>query len=61
MNVSVLPLEWDKYPLRVFWRKQVTSDSLIPWTLAREYFRKPAAWIDYRNPQQPTITDREPQ
>jgi len=45
-HVSILPLEWDFIPLRRYWRKQVESQSLIPWSLARDYFRKPAFQID---------------
>ena len=42
--VAILPSEWEidfAPPLRVFWRRQVNSDSLIPWPLARDWFRKP--------------------
>jgi hypothetical protein len=49
MQVAVLPLEWstpDVPPLRYFWRKHVVSDSLIPWNLARDYFRQPQVQID---------------
>ena len=47
--VAILPSEWEidfAPPLRVFWRRQVNSDSLIPWHLARDYFRKPVCSLD---------------
>ncbi len=49
-HVSVLPDQWGTdevpIPLRAFWRKHVVSDSLIPWSLARDYFRPPQVQID---------------
>ena len=48
-HVSVLPDEWSTRrspPLRHYWHVQVQEESLIPLSLARDYFRKPAFQID---------------
>jgi hypothetical protein len=40
MNVSVLPQYFDFREHILLWKRYRDRDELIPWNVAREYFRK---------------------
>lgn len=61
MRVLVIPDYFDYREHLVMWRNAAKRDGLIPWELAREYFRPAQVWIDYRNQQHPVLMDREPE
>jgi hypothetical protein len=61
MQVLILPDFFDFREHLVLWRKAAARGALIEWELAREYFRPPQVWIDYRNISQPVLMDREPE
>ncbi len=43
MRVNIIPLCFAYGELRAAWRSAVRRDNLIPWAIARDYFRKPHA------------------
>jgi hypothetical protein len=47
-------------PIRHNWKERKRHGELIPLYVALAWFRKPDAWIDYRNPDQPVLSGVEP-
>jgi hypothetical protein len=46
MLVSVLPAEFDFREHLYLWKKYKARDQLIPWEIARDYFRKPEVYVN---------------
>ena len=46
MNVQIVPYSWEFQEHLVIWRKSVSRGSLIPWSLARDYFVKTKVSLD---------------